>query len=448
MWPAVSWSIARLVISALRLQFHRTDKSNPAPDNQHTAPCAGRPAPAAYCSVHAIWYTAGAMDDTPTTGGDLKLAGERIALVGRLASMSRGEADKIVSAHGGVLQNRPDESTTLLVKGDHVALGKVADDLPEFVRDRVASGRVTLVDETQLWRRVGLVDEAVGVSRLYTPALLAEMVKVDTRTIHRWHRRGYLEPACEVRKLPYFDFSEVRVARRLAELAHAGVSLASIDRQMAELARLTPQVTRPLADLSIVVEGGKIFLRRGSDLAEPSGQLLIDFEAAGDAPEAPEIANPGSADVPPSIDELRAMAIDLADQGEAERALALYRGVLLAGEAEADDHFVVADLLYQLGDLTAARERYFMAIERDDAYDEARVNLGCVLLELGEVETAAEAFRGALAENPHLADAHYHLAATLDRLGYADHAHDHWQKFLELAPESPWAEEAHERLGE
>ncbi|QDU54569.1 tetratricopeptide repeat protein [Aeoliella mucimassa] len=383
--------------------------------------------------------------NAPTT--ELKLTGERIALVSKLVSMPRNEASKVISAHGGHLQAKPDESTTLLVKGDDMATTAVAEQLPEEVRQRVAAGRVTLVDESQLWRRLGLVDEEVGVSRLYTPALLAEMVEVEGRVIHRWHRRGYLEPACEVRKLPYFDFAEVRVARRLAELVHAGVSLASIDRQMADLARLAPDVDRPLANLSIVVEGGKIYLRRGSDLAEPSGQLLIDFDAAEEEP-VPEIANPGQSEVPPSAEELRARALDLADEGEVAPAIELYRGVMLAGEADAEDHFMLGDLLYQRGDLSAARERYYMAIEQDEEYDEARVNLGCVLLELGDIAMAADAFRGALAGNPHLADAHYHLAGTLDRLGDNDSAREHWQAFLELAPESPWAEEAHERLGE
>ncbi|WP_442484026.1 tetratricopeptide repeat protein [Aeoliella sp. SH292] len=395
------------------------------------------------------------MDAGPSITTELKLAGERIALVGRLASMSRVEADKVVTAHGGVLQIKADESTTLLVKGDDTRVADVVGDLPDAVRERVASGLVTLVDETQLWRRVGLVDEEVGVSRLYTPALLAEMVKVDSRTIHRWHRRSYLQPVCEVRKLPYFDFAEVRVARRLAELVHAGVSLASIDRQMTQLVKLAPDVERPLADLSIVVEGGKIFLRRGADLTEPSGQLLIDFDAPpADTlamPEIPSLAGTTerAGDITPlTTDDCRDAAMDLADRGELTAALELYRGVLLSGEADPEDHFLVADLLYQLGDLTAARERYFMAIELDEEYDEARVNLGCVLLEQGDMKNAAEAFRGALEANPQLADAHYHLASTLDRLGYAEQARDHWQRFLHLAPESPWAEEAHERLGE
>jgi len=109
------------------------------------------------------------MDNAPSTT-ELRLAGERIALAGRLASMSRAEAVKVVAAHGGVLQQKADASTTLVVKGDEVPMAGVAADLPEAVQASLASGLVTLVDETQLWRRVGLVDEAVGVSRLYTPA--------------------------------------------------------------------------------------------------------------------------------------------------------------------------------------------------------------------------------------------------------------------------------------
>lgn len=389
----------------------------------------------------------------PELTGEPRLAGECIALVGKLASMSRTEAAKLIAMHGGQLLPSPDESATLLVMGDGVRASDAADELPPAVRQRVDNGRVTLVDETQLWRRVGLVNESVGVSRLYTPALLAEMVKVEPRTIHRWHRRGYLLPACEVRKLPYFDFSEVRVARRLAELVHSEVSLSAIDRQMAQLSRLAPDVERPLADLSIVVEGGKIFLLRDGDLTEPSGQLLIDFDSPASDTEPPEIANPTpqgtlSAPLPPTTEELRDAALDLADEGETAAALELWRGVLLSGEATAEDQFLAADLLYQQGDLSAARERYLMAIELDDNYDEARINLGCVLLELGSPQLASDAFRGALLGNPNLSDAHYHLASTLDSLGHADQAVQHWQSFLELAPESPWAEQAHERLGE
>ena len=44
------------------------------------------------------------------------------------------------------------------------------------------------------------------------------------------------------------------------------------------------------------------------------------------------------------------------------------------------------------------------------------------------------------------ADAHYHLARLLDDLERDIEAEHHWKRFLELAPDSPWAGEAGTRL--
>jgi tetratricopeptide (TPR) repeat protein len=107
----------------------------------------------------------------------------------------------------------------------------------------------------------------------------------------------------------------------------------------------------------------------------------------------------------------------------------------------------LAELLYQTGDLSAARERYYVAIELDEDFVEARSNLGCVLDELGEAALAQAAFRGALEYHPDYADAHYHLAKLLDRVDRAAEASRHWQLFMNLAPASPWADEARERIG-
>jgi tetratricopeptide (TPR) repeat protein len=123
-----------------------------------------------------------------------------------------------------------------------------------------------------------------------------------------------------------------------------------------------------------------------------------------------------------------------------------YRTVLAASGPRADICFQLAELLYRLGDVTAARERYYMAIELDEDFVEARANLGCVLAETGQLDLAIAAFRGTLAFHPEYPDVHYHLARALDELEQADEARSHWQQFLQLAPDSPWAEEARARL--
>jgi hypothetical protein len=375
-----------------------------------------------------------------TLGRPRPFAGERVAIAGKLSSMSRGEAGRLITEQGGELVALENPDLTLIVRGDEA---EESESLPARVE------RIVVIDETQFLRRLGLLEEEKGVSRLYTPGLLAKMVDVEPRVIRRWHRRGYLVAVSEVRKLPYFDFSELRIARRLADLVHSGGTHTSLDRQVASLTTALPDVARPLADLALEVKDGRFYLRRDGELAEPGGQRLIDFEASATEAddERPAIAAVCERGLP-SLDALRQEALDQQDAGETRQALMTLRAVLLSGSAEAEDHFLAADLLYQMGDASAARERYFMAIEMDDEYVEARANLGCVLMELGDVELAIASFRGALERHEDFADAHYYLAQALDSCGERDEAERHWESFLRLAPESPWAEEAVERLRE
>lgn len=396
------------------------------------------------------------------------LEGRRVVLAGKLASMSRRDADKLIRDHGGLTAMAVDAETDVVVVSDESRdLSALAADSEWFdAAARLAwqEGKLEVVHESEFWARLGLVDSGEGVARLYTPAMLAELMRVPIAAVRQWHRKGHLRAAREVRRLPYFDFEEVRVARKLAQLLDSGCSLALIDRKLDELARLCPQVSRPLSDVALVVEGRGLYVRRGENLAEPSGQLLIDFDAAVDASldearstvaavtfgaDQDEDASPSlqsDETRAQSVDDLRSLAADLEERGERSQAIETYRSVLISGQFTAEDHFFLAELLYRAGDLSAARERYYAAIELDEDYVEARSNLGCVLAELGELSLAEAAFRGALAYHPDYADAHFHLARLLDRREQRHEALKHWQRFLDLAPASPWANEAHDRI--
>jgi len=310
---------------------------------------------------------------------------------------------------------------------------------------------------------------AAPVRRLYTPAMLAELLGVPLSAIRRWHRRGVLQAVRVVRRLPYFDFEEVAVARRLAQLLKAGCSLRVIDRRLDELSRLMPDVERPLADPALVVEGRRLFRRRGEDLAEPGGQLLLDFDqrdAGDDKSEPPRLvitmaesgdirgeatqsvaANDSDA-VTALVERLQQEALDWEDKGQLDRAAEAYRTLLMAVGPRAEIHFALADVLYRAGDLSAARERYYAALEIDEEYVEARASLGCVLAETGEMELAVATFEGALGFHAEFADVHFHLAHALEHLERRHEAEAHLRKFLELAPESPWADAARDRLAQ
>jgi tetratricopeptide (TPR) repeat protein len=390
--------------------------------------------------------------DSADSAGALK--GMRVAFVGKLGGMTKREAQNLVRNNGGT----PVEQLTGDV--DVVVIG--ADELPldeeslldASLRQSAAEGQLEIISETQLWQRLGMFDDEAHV-RLYTPAMLAELLSVPVSIIRRWHRRKLIVPVREVRRLPYFDFQEVATARQLAALLAAGASPDAIERKLEELSRYVPDVERPLAQLSVIVQGKQLLLRQGEGLIEPGGQLRIDFDALDDRepvpdqlpPPSPTVSLPADILLSSSSEEMLAQAATLEDEGHLEQAAELCRAALAASGPSPVVCFQLAELLYRMGDVPAARERYYMAIELDEDYVEARANLGCVLAETGQLELAVAAFQGALRYHGDYPDAHYHLARTLDDLGQRDEAGHHWREFLALVPCSPWSDEARRRLG-
>ncbi len=149
-----------------------------------------------------------------------------------------------------------------------------------------------------------------------------------------------------------------------------------------------------------------------------------------------------------SLEQMVNQAIAAEDADDLDSAIDCYRCAFAAHGPNPDICFQLAELLYRQGDLSGARERYFMALELDSALVEAQANLGCVLAESGQLELAIAAFEGALQQFEEYADVHFHLARTLDDAGQPLRALEHWQRFVELAPASPWAEEAVARMNQ
>ncbi len=234
--------------------------------------------------------------------------------------------------------------------------------------------------------------------------MLAELLKVPVAVIRRWQRRGLIVPVREVRRLPYFDFQEVATARRLAELLAAGVSPRAIERKLEVFARYLPDVARPLAQLSVIVQGKEILLRQGDGLIEPGGQLRFDFDAWQ--------AEPAQADSQSSRDSrLETCSTDAcpcpprpsrcaawppswrktANWPRRPRCIAR-RWPPADRRPKSASRWPNCSIGWAIS--AAARERYYMAVELDEDYVEARANLGCVLAETGQRELAVAAFEG------------------------------------------------------
>ena len=404
--------------------------------------------------------------------------GKRVAFVGKLGGVNRRQAHSLIVDEGGFVMNQDDLEDAnvdiVIIGAEQWPPTSPEELLPNSVLSAVKEEHCEIITETQFWERLGLLTEDQAVRRLYTPAMLAELLEISVAVIRRWHRRGLIIPVREIHRLPYFDFQEVATARHLAELLEAGASPAEIERRLEELARYVPDVDRPLAQLSVIVEGRHILLRQGEGLVEPGGQLRMDFESLEANAQEQQVIEVTREDVvrvcdrhdaegaepkilpfdnlvdravlPQNPEEILAQASEHEETGELEVAIELYRSFLAAYGLRAQVCFQLAELLYRTNDYTAARERYYMAIELDENYVEARANLGCVLIDTGELDLAIAALLGALKYHPDYPDAHYHLARTLDELGRHEEAVDHWRAFLVLAPDSPWAQQARDRL--
>jgi tetratricopeptide (TPR) repeat protein len=305
--------------------------------------------------------------------------------------------------------------------------------------------------------------------QLYSPAMLAELLHVSVRLIRRWQRAGLLEPTATVMQLPHFSFSQITIAKRLVQWMKQGASVQSIQHQLA-LIRERLNEPASLDSLPIVVVGKRLVLCQGETVMEATGQFHFGFDEPIDEeePQRPATINfeqaargvtqsptakqthlrtTGAAEqASTSLEHLVEQAITAEDADDYDTAIEWYRCALAAHGPNPDICFQLAELLYRQGDLPAARERYFMALELDPGLVEAQANLGCVLAECGQFELAIAAFEGALQQFHDYADVHFHLARVLDDTGQTVRATEHWQRFLDLAPASPWAEEAAQRL--
>lgn len=401
------------------------------------------------------------------------LADKRVVFVGKLGGMTKREAHALVRRHGGTpIERMRDTNLDLVVVGAEELPLDDQELLSADIRNAASTGKLEIINETDLWQRLGYVEVEHHVQKLYTPAMLADLLKVSVSIIRRWHRRGLIVPVREVHRLPYFDFQEISTARQLARLLDAGTSPDAIESKLAELSRFVPDVERPLAQLSVIVEGRQLLLRQGEGLIEPGGQRRFDFDSidvdeeqssspvekiptdngllAIEHRDSLRVSGHGPKDNrggPNDYAELLELAADFEERGELASAVEVYRTIALMHGPNADVSFRLAELLYRLDETSGALERYYVAVEIDEDFVEARANLGCVLEELGHHELAIAAFYGALDRHPNYPDVHYHLAGVLEECGRLEEARDHWREFLVLAPDSPWASEARERLG-
>lgn len=385
-----------------------------------------------------------------TSDGDRRLGGEVVAITGRLASMSRDDAVERVRAAGGTYVAMPTEDTTLLVVGQGGPPlgddGRITASLRRARALQDAGHAVAIVPEEELLARLELADARADLQRLYTTGQLARILGVPVSSVRAWVRHELIEPVRSVGRLCFFDFPQVSAARSLLALTRSGVTPARIRRSLEALRRWLPEAAPSPAALEALERPGTLLVRLDDGrLAEPSGQLRLEFDAReADAHRAVfETSTPDASTDPADWFD---RGIRAEEEGRMEDALRCYERARALGGPPAEIEFNIGNTLYALGRRDEARHHFRNATEQDPQFVEAWNNLGNLLSELERADEAVAAYRHALALAPHYPDAHYNLAETLAALGDTAAARHHWTTYLELDPHSRWAEDVRRRL--
>ena len=395
----------------------------------------------------------------------MPLDGKRVYFLGKLAASNRKEAVRMVRQASGRIAKTLDSSVQILVVGEGDVLSQDwnlwNDQLDDATREAFEAGSLEIVSEAFFWDQCG-AKKSGPLSKdqpknqpsraLYTLSMLAELSGLPIAAIRRLQRWGLIVPIRQVHRLSYFDFESFIPLRIVRSMLDSGMALPKAADRFRRGSRFL--AARPL---DVRIDGDDVIFVMEQGSVDQDGQRRFDFgpdyemspkpptELSADPLEVLEsVIHPEA--MPNDFETLCEAAWSLESVGNLQGAVDLYRAALAAGGSGGNRgqspqlNFQIAELLYRLGDLTAARERYFMAIELDETFVEARANLGCVLAELGNDELAAAAFRGALKHHPDYAEVHFHLGMLLRRAGLEDEASHHFRVFLELMPDSPWAD--------
>ena len=369
----------------------------------------------------------------------------KLCFYGKLAGMSRKEAETLARAAGAVVSSVPRGDVNLIILGEAAPLGKTWNELQgafdEALRDAFESGRLETITETTFWQWLGLHPETDGAPPLFTPAALAELAGVTAAAVRLWYRLGFLVSESQVGKLPYFAFEEILAAKRLKALCEAGSSPRQIGRAIARLQKMFPNDRRVLLRLSPTADPKKMLYADGTSLQDSDGQSFFDFDRVDPVPNLadtiPRLDDAFRTDGEmPSAESILAelprreqdeaigrKVIDLCQkawqlemEGDLEGAVVSCRAALLLGGPDTDVSFQLAELLAASGNEQAARERYYAVLEADGRNVEAMIGLARLLDRLGQQADAAELYRAALEIAPDYAEPRDRLEDLLRRM--------------------------------
>lgn len=271
----------------------------------------------------------------------------------------------------------------------------------------------------------------------YSRQDVLRILQISSRQLQGWERAGLILPQQS------YTFQDLGQLRTLRSLREEDVSAASIRHSIVAM-RAVAGMANPLLEATVVRTGTRLAFRHHGAMVDPiRRQLLFDFERTGQklaVAEAAPLRRPGESQR--RLQDRFLAAVQAEEAGEKQRAIDLYREIVADDPTYAAAYINLGTIYFHLHQYDRAEELYRRAAEEDPSYVLAFFDLGNVLDELNRLEESIAAYRQAVTLAPGYADAHYNLALAFERKGELRHALRHWQAYVRLDRNGPWADHA------
>lgn len=271
----------------------------------------------------------------------------------------------------------------------------------------------------------------------YTLKRVQEMLGVSRGVIVGLIDAGFVSPARGPRNEHQFSFQDLMLLRTAQALQSARIPPRKIVRSLAQLRAALPDEL-PMTGLRITAVGTTVAVhdRTGPREAE-SGQLLMDFEVAREG-NSVSILEPRSAAAPAAktaaVDTRRTWldrgeALEPTDPAGAERA---YKAALDLDDGYVDAYLNLGALLCDTRRSAEAVTLYEHAVARIPASALLRFNYAIALEDEGLHRRAIEAYERCIALDASFVDAHFNAARILERTGDMQGALRHFNAYRRL----------------
>lgn len=357
-------------------------------------------------------------------------AGQTVAFTGKLASISRQEAQSLVRRLGGAPAADVTARTTMLVVGtERAADGKSAKLKRAEEVNAAEPGRILILGEDEFCRLGGLRTSTALNERYYGLRRLRELYPlVHEPRLRALHTCGLIRAAERTNADTYYALADVGVIKQINDELRQGRSFRAAVRE--RLAARAGQLALDFGAARGDARPAKVVALRRRETSKITSSARQPVRLRADNPQAAEAARYF----------LEGAEHDEGNREDQERAREAYRKALLLDPTMVPAIVNLANIHYAQDELVEAQALYLWALGLDADCFEAHFNLGNIHHDLGRFEDAVGWYRDALRLNPSYADAHFYLAVTLEKMDRPDESKTHWRAYRRLAPDGEWAD--------